>query len=287
MGIERRMFLGHGLAASFLLPAAMAPALARAAASRPGQALPLPPPLPPGRASGQALPPLVMLDPGHGGLDPGAIGVAGTYEKHIALLAAYDLKNRLEASGRYRVEMTRWQDVFVPLETRVQIAHENRAHLFVSMHADSILDHEVRGASVYRLSTTASDPQAAAIAASENSADRYVTNPRFKKVSPAVAEILASLVTQETEFSSARLQKDMVGALGESVELLVNPARHANFVVLESASIPSVLVEMGFMSNRNDEAALCTPQHRAVIAAAMERAVDAYFAADRTARMAG
>jgi len=132
------------------------------------------------------------------------------------------------------------------------------------MHADSILDHEVRGASVYRLSTTASDPEAAAIAASENSADRYVTNPRFKKVSPAVAEILAGLVTQETEFSSARLQKDMVGSLGRSVELLVNPARHANFVVLESASIPSVLVEMGFMSNRNDEAALCTPQHRTV-----------------------
>jgi N-acetylmuramoyl-L-alanine amidase len=280
MAIERRMLLGHGLAASFLLPVAMAPALARAAASRPG--LPLPPIPPPRRE-----PPLVMLDPGHGGRDPGAIGVAGTYEKHVALLAAYDLKNRLEASGRYRVVMTRWQDVFIPLETRVQLAHENRAHLFVSMHADSILDHQVRGASVYRLSATASDPEAAAIATSENSADRYVTDPRFKKVSPAVAEILAGLVSQETEFDSARLQKNMVGSLGRSVELLTNPARHANFVVLESESIPSVLVEMGFMSNRNDEAALCTPQHRAVITAAMERAVDAYFAADHAARMAG
>ncbi len=280
MAIERRMLLGHGLAASFLLPAAMAPALARA--SRPGQRLPLPPIPPPG-----SQPPLVMLDPGHGGRDPGAIGVAGTYEKHIALLAAYDLKSRLEASGRYRVVMTRWQDVFIPLETRVQLAHENRAHLFVSMHADSILDHEVRGASVYRLSATASDPQAAAIAASENSSDRFVTDPRFKKVSPAVAEILAGLVSRETEFESARLQNNMVGSLGRSVGLLTNPARHANFVVLDSASIPSVLVEMGFMSNRNDEAALCTPQHRTVIAAAMERAVDAYFAADHVARMAG
>ena len=282
MAIERRMLLGHGLAASFLLPAAMAPALARAAAIRPGQKLPLPP-IPPRDSQ----PPLVMLDPGHGGRDPGAIGVAGTYEKHVALLAAYDLKSRLEASGRYQVAMTRWQDVFIPLETRVQLAHENRAHLFVSMHADSILDHEVRGASVYRLSATASDPEAAQIAASENSADRFITNPRFRKVSPAVAEILAGLVSQETEFDSARLQKDMVSSLGQSVGLLTNPARHANFVVLESASIPSVLVEMGFMSNRKDEAALCTPQHRAVIAAAMEKAVNGYFAADHAARMAG
>ena len=183
--------------------------------------------------------------------------------------------------------MTRWQDVFIPLETRVQLAHENRAHLFVSMHADAIWDHQVRGASVYRLSTTASDPEAAAIAASENSADRFVTNPRFKKISPAVADILAGLVSRETEFDSDRLQKNMVGSLGREVGLLTNPARHANFVVLESASIPSVLVEMGFMSNVKDEAALCTPQHRAVIATAMERAVDAYFAADHAARMAG
>jgi len=281
MAIERRMLLGHGLAASFLLPSAMVPALAQAAASRPGP-LPLPP-TPPERR----LPPLVMLDPGHGGRDPGAIGVAGTYEKHIALLAAYDLKQRLEASGRYQVTMTRWKDVFIPLENRVELAQDRRAHLFVSMHADAIYDHQIRGASIYRLSATASDAQAAAIAASENSADRFVTDPRFRKVTPAVADILAGLVSQETEFGSARLQKDLVYSLGQSVQLLTNPARHANFVVLESATIPSVLVEMGFMSNRADEAALCTPAHRSVIAEAMERAVKAYFAADNAARMAG
>jgi N-acetylmuramoyl-L-alanine amidase len=270
----------------------MIPALARAAARRAAARLPLPPiplPLPPTPPpDAREAPPLVMLDPGHGGRDPGAIGVAGTYEKHVALLAAYDLKSRLEASGRYQVVMTRWKDVFIPLETRVQLARDHRAHLFVSMHADAILDHpEVRGASVYRLSATASDAQSAAIAASENSADRFVMDPRFRKVSPAVADILAGLVSQATQFGSARLQKDMVGSLGRSVPLLTNPARHANFVVLESASIPSVLVEMGFMSNRADEAALCAPAHRAVIAEAMERAVDAYFAAHRAARMAG
>ena len=274
------MFLGHGLAASFLLPSTMLPALAYATQRR----LPLPlPPTPPANR----IPPLVMLDPGHGGRDPGAIGVAGTYEKHIALLAAYDLKNKLEASGRYQVAMTRWKDVFIPLETRVEIARDNRAHLFVSMHADAIYDHSIRGASVYRLSTTASDPEAAAIAASENSADRFVRNPRFRKVSPAVAEILSGLVDRETRIDSSRLQDDMVGSLGRSIQLLVNPARHANFVVLESASIPSVLVEMGFMSNRADEAELCTTAHRTLIAEAMERAIDAYFAADRAARMAG
>ncbi|MGH8141420.1 MAG: N-acetylmuramoyl-L-alanine amidase family protein, partial [Steroidobacteraceae bacterium] len=150
-----------------------------------------------------------------------------------------------------------------------------------------IYDHPVRGASVYRLSTTASDAQSAAIAASENSADRFVTNPRFKTVSPAVAEILARLVSQETEVDSARLQKDMVGSLGQSVELLVDPGRHAIFLVLESASVPSVLVEMGFMSNRTDEALLRTPSHRNVITEAMERAIDADFVADSAVRLAG
>ncbi|HUZ63616.1 MAG TPA: N-acetylmuramoyl-L-alanine amidase [Acetobacteraceae bacterium] len=283
MVIHRRVLLGAGVRASFVLPVWMQAALARAAAPRP-PGLPLPPPPPP-RPPGRKLPPLVMLDPGHGGRDPGAIGVSGTYEKHIALDAAYDLKRVLEQSG-YRVMMTRWKDIFIPLETRVGIAQQNNATLFVSMHADAIYDHQVRGASVYTLSNTASDAQTAQLAATENASDRFA-GPGFHGVSPQVAQILASLVQQETRVGSATLQQDMVRNLGNDVKLLANPARHAAFVVLKSAEIPSVLVEMGFMSNLRDEMELRTVAHRMRIAAAMKSAVDAWFVAHRVTRMAG
>lgn len=222
--------------------------------------------------------PLVMLDPGHGGKDPGAIGVSGTYEKHISLESAQQLKRMLEASGRYRVAMTRQTDVFVPLEERVGRAQGQGASLFVSMHADAIADPSVRGASVYTLSATASDAQTAALAQRENSADRF-GGPQFRSAPPEVAQILASLVRRETRAGSTRLARDMVGSLDKSLPMLPNPARHAGFVVLKAADIPSVLVEMGFMSNRRDETELRQPAHRLKVAAAMKRAVDAYFAA--------
>ena len=117
--------------------------------------------------------PLVMLDPGHGGKDPGAIGISGTYEKQVALAAAFELKRQLEAEGRYRVALTRTRDAFIPLDDRVAMAQAHGAALFVSMHADALSDHAVRGASVYTLADTASDAQTAALARRENSADRF------------------------------------------------------------------------------------------------------------------
>ena len=114
-----------------------------------------------------------MLDPGHGGKDPGAIGISGTYEKQVALATAFELKRQLEAGGRYRVELTRARDVFMPLDDRVAKAQAHGAALFVSMHADALSDHAVRGASVYTLANTASDAQTAALARRENSADRF------------------------------------------------------------------------------------------------------------------
>ena len=220
-----------------------------------------------------------MLDPGHGGKDPGAIGVSGTYEKQVSLAAALELKRQLEAGGRYRVVLTRVRDTFIPLDERVAKAQEHGAALFVSMHADALADHEVRGASVYTLSNTASDAQTAALAQRENSADRFA-GPNFH-ASPEVARILASLVRRETRVGSGRLARDMVGSLDQDVPMLPNPERHAGFVVLKAADIPSVLVEMGFMSNPADEAELRRPQHRARVAEAMKRAVDAYFARPR------
>jgi N-acetylmuramoyl-L-alanine amidase len=257
----RRLLLGHGAFAGFLL----SDTAVRAAQE---------PPRP--RAAASSLP-LVFLDPGHGGKDPGAIGVSGTYEKHVALASAQELKRQLEASGRYRVQLSRGHDVFIPLEDRVAIAQRNGAALFVSMHADALSDHAVRGASVYTLADQASDAQTAALAQRENAADRY-GGPQFRGASPEVARILASLVRQETRSGSARMARSVVGEMGHDVPLLQNPSRHAGFVVLKAADIPSVLVEMGFMSNREDEAELRQAAHRARVATALHRAIDNFFA---------
>jgi N-acetylmuramoyl-L-alanine amidase len=158
----------------------------------------------------------------------------------------------------------------------VGIAQEHGAALFVSMHADATATAGVRGASVYTLAETASDAQSAALARRENSADRFGRS-QFRNQPPDVARILTSLVQQETRVRSARLQSGIVGSLQQNLPLLENPARHAAFAVLKAVDIPSVLVEMGFMSNEQDEALLRQAGHRALVAQAMRRAVDAYF----------
>ena len=271
----RRLLLGHGFGAALLLPAA---ARAVGPHGAPHAAAP--------RSRAVARTPLVVLDPGHGGKDPGAIGYSGTYEKHVAFAAAQELARRLVAGGRYRVSLTRETDDFIPLDDRVAIAQAHGADLFMSIHADAVADHAVRGASVYTLSDNASDPQTAALAAHENAADRY--GGAEAGVSPHVAQILASLVRHETRIGSARLQRSTVTSLGQTVPLLDNPARHAAFAVLKSSDIPSVLVEMGFMSNEHDEAALRQGVHRATVAAALHHAIDSYFAsANHLTRIAG
>ena len=250
----RRRLLGAGLLLGVGHPGAAAPT----AKPAPKQAGPLP---------------LVMLDPGHGGKDPGAIGASGTFEKHIALAAAMELRRQLLASGHYRVALTRTRDVFIPLDDRVAIAQRQGAALFVSLHADALTDRQVRGASVYTLGEVASDQQSAALAVRENAVDRA-----GGAASPEVANILGSLVRQETKAGSARMARSMVRALGHDLPLLTHPQRQASFAVLKAADIPSVLVEMGFMSNRADEAALRKADHRKLVASAMKRAVDGYFA---------
>jgi len=251
--ITRRLMIGSGVAATFVLPTQAAQVV-------------------------RAHMPLVILDPGHGGKDPGAIGVSGTYEKHIALAAAQELQRQLVAAGRMRVELTRTRDVFIPLPERVAIAQRKGAALFVSMHADALVDHSVRGASVYTLGDHASDAQTAALASRENAADRFA-DASLRNTSPEVARILASLVREETRAGSARMAQEVVGNLAQDTRLLQNPQRQAGFMVLKAADIPSVLVEMGFMSNRDDEAQLRQAGHRAKVAGAMKRAIDAYFAA--------
>ncbi|HUN95216.1 MAG TPA: N-acetylmuramoyl-L-alanine amidase [Bradyrhizobium sp.] len=232
----------------------------------------------PGVVGGQAIaaqrtPPLVMLDPGHGGHDPGAIGISGLYEKHVALDAAYALQHALEQTGRYSVMLTREDDVFVPLDQRRLYAQTNGAHLFVSLHADALTDHAVRGASVYTLAQKATDAQSDELARRENGVDPAVAE-EYQNYTPEVANILESLTERETRYFSARLQQRLVSALSDDVLMLHNPARRANFVVLRSFDTPSVLVEMGFMSNEADELLLQSSQHLAHVVAALKSGIE-------------
>ena len=234
-----------------------------------------------GRALAAAPPPprtlpLVVLDPGHGGRDPGAIGANGTQEKRITLAAALDVKRRLEAGGRCRVLLTRGRDVFVPLADRIGLARRREAALFVSLHADSAPG--ARGASVYTLSETASDALSAALARRENEADR-AGGLRLPSVSPEVERILLSLMRQETRAGSDRLARLAVSSLRGEVPLLPNAHRRAAFVVLKAPDVPAALVEMGFLSHPADEAALNRPAHRARLAAALAGAVEGFLLA--------
>lgn len=223
-----------------------------------------------GLARNAASLPLVVLDPGHGGRDPGAIGASGTYEKRIVLAAALETRRRLEATRACRVLLTRTRDVFVPLADRVEFARRREAALFLSLHADSAPG--ARGASVYTLSETASDAMSEALARRENRAD-LAGGLRLPSVSPEVQRILISLMRQETRAGSARLARLAVRELGEQVPLLPNTHREAGFVVLKAPEIPSALVELGFLSDPRDEAALQRTDHRARLAGALARAV--------------
>ncbi len=263
-GISRRACLG--LAAALLLPA---PALGKARARR--------------RAPARNLP-LVVLDPGHGGKDPGAIGVNRIQEKRITLAAALELKRQLEAAGRCRVALTRTRDVFVPLGSRVEFARRREATLFLSLHADSAPSVAARGASVYTLSETASDRLAAALAQRENQADR-AGGLRLPSVSPEVQRILISLIRQETRLGSERLAQLAVRSLDDAVAMLPNSHRRAGFVVLKAPDVPAVLVELGFLSHPQDAAALARPQHRARLAGALVQAVHGFLAAGPLAEM--
>lgn len=220
--------------------------------------------------------PVIMLDPGHGGKDPGAIGVSGTYEKHITEAAAFELQRMLMATGRYEVVLSRSEDEFIPLAGRVELAHKHKAQLFISMHADALQQSNVRGASVYTRAGNASDQQTAFLAERENSADRY-GGSGMEGLAPDVEQILDSLVHEETRRNSARMAASVIRSFQRHIHLLKHPSRHAAFAVLKAADIPSVLVEMGFMSNHLDEQALRRAAHRTRVAQAMHFAIEHYF----------
>lgn len=219
---------------------------------------------------------LVVIDPGHGGADPGTVGVSGIYEKDITLAVALEMKSLLEGSGRYRIQLTRDRDVFMRLRDRVSMAREARADLFLSIHADAIKNRGVTGPSVYTLSETASDQEAADLAEKENKAD-LIAGLDLSHETPEVTSILIDLAQRETMNESARFAGGLIQQLRGETAVLRNTHRFAGFAVLKAPDVPSVLLELGFLSNPEDERNLKLKKYRMRLANAALRAVDAYF----------
>lgn len=218
----------------------------------------------------------IVIDAGHGGVDPGAIGENGVYEKNIVLAAAQALKDALEETGRYKAVLTRDGDNFIRLRERIAIARRVDADLFVSLHADSIKDDSLRGLSVYTLSENASDKEAEALATSENKAD-IVAGIDLSDQEPEVTNILIDLAQRRTMNYSARLAGYVVKEMERETKLLGRPHRFAGFAVLKAPDVPSVLVELGFLSNHEDSRRLNDPAYRRKVAAGLTRAIDRYF----------
>ncbi|MDE3174527.1 MAG: N-acetylmuramoyl-L-alanine amidase [Pseudomonadota bacterium] len=222
--------------------------------------------------------PVIVLDPGHGGIDGGAFGVDGAAEKSLVYAFADALRAKLEASGRYHVVMTRVGDQYVSLEDRVAKARAANASLMVSIHADTLKEAAgVSGATVYTCSDRASDAEAARIAERENDSDRQA-GEEHKAADPGVADILFDLRRRETRAYAHKFSHGLVARLTEAGALNHNPERSAGFVVLKAPDFPSVLVELGYLSNAHDVANLKSPEWRDKTTEAMRTAIDGFFA---------
>lgn len=253
------------------------PQMAEVAPSKAPAPIPAPTPAPIKGAK-----PLIVIDPGHGGIDPGAIGANGVFEKNITLAMARELKKQLESTGRYRVALTRDEDVYLKLFQRVSFARSKKADLFISLHADSINQSGVQGASIYTLSEKASDQQTARLAERENRAD-LIAGVDLTHEDEQVADILVDLTLRDTMNQSKFFANTIVREFGgQKIRTLENPHRYAGFAVLKAPEIPSVLVELGFMSNRKEAEQLSSPEHRRKIAGALVNGIDAYFSRVRS-----
>lgn len=225
---------------------------------------------------GEAEKPVIVIDAGHGGNDPGTSGHAGTLEKDQTLRYALALKAALLKTGRYRVFLTREDDRYLFLRDRVKRAREAGGNLFISLHADSAPTRDARGLSVYTISETASDKESAALAAKENKAD-VIGGMDLSDTSEDVADILIDLTQRETRARSAKFADLAVKSLGREVSLLTNTHRFAGFAVLKAPDIPSVLIEIGFLTSPKEETLIKSDAHRQKVARAIVAAVDRYY----------
>lgn len=225
----------------------------------------------------------VALDPGHGGADGGARGVNGTAEKTITLIFALELAEKLKERGDFEVVLTRDSDEFLRLDERVQIAQRHDADLFVSIHADAISVRGVRGATVYTVSDEASDAEAAATAARENLSDQ-IAGQAEDRDKDEVEDILVDLIRRETHSFSIRFARNLIGELSQTTRMVTNPHRYAGFRVLRAPDIPSVLLELGYLSNSSDEEQMRDADWRAEAAEAVISAIELFVEARSGAR---
>jgi N-acetylmuramoyl-L-alanine amidase len=229
---------------------------------------------------------VVVLDPGHGGLDAGTVSPhTGTPEKQVVLEFSKLLQKKLEQTGRYDVYLTRSTDTFIPLGDRVKFARSHHADVMVSIHADAELDRSVRGSTIFTLSDKASDAQAAALAAKENQSDA-LAGLTAEPASEDIADILIDLTLRETRAFSNALAKDLVQSLSRTGHMVKqDPHRSASLRVLKAHDIPSVLIELGFLSNKDDEAELVAADWRERTAGSIIASIDRFFS-DRQSRIA-
>ncbi|HWU79056.1 MAG TPA: N-acetylmuramoyl-L-alanine amidase, partial [Caulobacter sp.] len=216
---------------------------------------------------------VIVIDAGHGGKDPGSLG-ANVYEKDVTLAAAKALKARLERTGRFQVVLTRETDTFIPLESRVQIARRADADLFISLHADSGPDTGTRGASVYTLSEKGADRVGRVL-----EKDDWLMKANLPGRDRAVSQILLDLSQRATKNRSAAFAQLLLANVGEETTLLRRSHRDAGFIVLLAPDVPAVLLEMGFITNPDDEAFLTTKASRARLVDAVSDSIEAYFSA--------
>ena len=228
--------------------------------------------------------PLVVIDPGHGGIDNGTRAASGEMEKTIVLEFSSLLRDKIEKTGKYRVLMTRTDDTFVALGDRVQFARARQAALFISIHADALRRREgdAQGATVYTLSERASDARAARLAEAENQAD-VIAGLDLSAEEKDVAGILIDLARRETKTFSVQFAHTVVETLKNATRLHQHPLKSARFVVLKAPDVPSVLVELGYVSNRADLKSLISTEWRDRTADSVVRAIDAFF----STRLAG
>jgi N-acetylmuramoyl-L-alanine amidase len=223
--------------------------------------------------------PLVVIDPGHGGIDNGTKAVSGELEKAIVLDFATILRDKLQQSGKYRVAMTRSDDTFIALAERVRFARGQRAALFISIHADYLpkREGEAQGATVYTLSENASDAEAARLAEDENRAD-VIAGVDLTAESNEVADILIDLAQRETKMFSMQFARDLLTELKTTTRMHKYPLKSAGFMVLKSPDVPSVLLELGYVSTKDDLKQLLSQSWRERTAVALVKAIDAFFA---------
>ncbi|HEX5846987.1 MAG TPA: N-acetylmuramoyl-L-alanine amidase [Rhodoplanes sp.] len=245
---------------------------------------------PPRRAEREAAPvtsdprPVIVLDPGHGGIDTGTRAASGELEKTLVLEFALMLRDKLEQTDKYRVVMTRTDDRFVELGERIRLARQRDAQLFISVHCDALRrrEGEAEGATVYTVSEHASDAEAARLADAENKAD-VIAGVNLSAEPNDIADILIDLAQRETKNYSAQFARVLVGELKATARLHKHPLKSAGFKVLTAPDVPSVLIELGYVSSREDIKQLTSNDWRSQVSDKIVQAVDAFF----TTRLAG